>query len=134
MKVRGPVVNADLSPTILDITGEPKLPQDGISLLRVARNPARVDDRGVLLETFKNPRGAPAYTAIRTKRYRYEEWATGEEGLYDLALDPWELQSVHNDPRYARIKGILAAALAKLRNCQGAGCRVNVGELPAPGS
>jgi arylsulfatase A-like enzyme len=133
-KVRGPVVNADLAATILDVTGaKPTLPQDGISLVPAARKPSRLDGRGVLLETFTNPRGAPPYAAIRTQRYRYEAWRNGQEGLYDLALDPWELESAHNDPRYARIKGILAGALAKLQTCAGTGCRVNVGELPAPG-
>ncbi len=134
-KVRGPVVNADLAPTIEDITGAtPTLPQDGISLVGAARKPSSLDGRGILLETFPNPRGAPPYVAIRTQRYRYEAWDSGEEGLYDLAADPWELQSLDKDPRYAKIKAILASALAKLRDCKGASCQVNVGTLPAPGS
>jgi N-acetylglucosamine-6-sulfatase len=134
-KVTGPVVNADLAPTIEDITGaRPTLPQDGISLLPVARKPSRLNGRGVLLETFANPRGAPPYAAIRTKRYRYELWNSGEEGLYDLKLDPWELDSRHADPRYARIKAILAPALDKLKTCKGKRCRVDVGDLPEPGA
>jgi hypothetical protein len=92
-----------------------------------------LDGRGVLLEAFENPRGVPPYTAIRTERYRYEIAATaGSEGLYDLKLDPWELVSKHNDPRYAAIKRILIAKLAKLRNCRGVRCQVNVGRLPNP--
>ena len=134
-KVSGPVVNADLAPTIEDITGaSATLPQDGVSLLRAARKPSRLAGRGILLETFTNPRAAPPYAAIRTERYRYELWSDGQEGLYDLKRDPWELQSRQADPRYARIKAILAGALAKLKTCKGKGCRVNVGELPAPGA
>jgi N-acetylglucosamine-6-sulfatase len=132
--VRGPVVNADLTPTIEDITGvRPTLPQDGVSLVAAARRPSRLDGRGVLLETFPNPRGAPPYQSIRTERYRYDRYTTGDEQLYDLERDPYELESRHADPRYARIKAILARGLARLAACKGKGCRVDVGRLPAPG-
>jgi N-acetylglucosamine-6-sulfatase len=132
--VRGVTVNADLAPTIADIAGaKPRLPQDGISLVRAMRTPSMFEGRGVLLEAFENPRGAPPYTAIRTERYRYEIAETaGSEGLYDLKLDPWELESKHADPKYAAIKKILIAKLAKLVNCKGAKCQVDVGTLPNP--
>jgi len=67
--VRGPVVNADLAPTVLDLAGaRAGIPQDGLSLRRAARRPSRVARRGVLLETFTNPRGAPPYRSVRTAR------------------------------------------------------------------
>ena len=132
-KVRGVAVNADLASTIAAITGaEPKLPQDGLSLVRAARRPAVLKNRAVLLETFENPRGIPPYKAIRTKRYRYEVAENGLEGLYDLKLDPWELESKHDDPDYAEIKEILKRKLEALRDCRGRGCRVKVGPLPSP--
>ena len=131
--VSGVVVNADLAPTIEDITGaRPRLPQDGRSLVSAARKPSLLDGRGVLLETFENPRGVAPYTSIRTERYRYDVSADGYQGLYDLKRDPWELESKHDDPRYARIKAILSHRLALLRNCRGRSCRVNVGRLPEP--
>jgi N-acetylglucosamine-6-sulfatase len=131
--VRAPVVNADLAPTILDITGaKPKLAQDGISLLRALRTPSLLAGRGVLLETFENPRGVPPYTAIRTERYRLEVSEAGFTGLYDLKLDPWELESKHDDPRYDKIEAILRRKLAALTNCKGSKCRVDVGRLPEP--
>ena len=86
----------------------------------------------MLLERFKNPRNAPPYQSIRTQRYRYDRLSDGEESLYDLKLDPWELESKHADPRYAAIKAILAAKLKKLVGCRGAACQVNVGTLPEP--
>lgn len=133
--VKGVVVNADLAPTIAQIAGaKATLPQDGRSLVPVAHRPKLLDGRGVLLEAFDNPRGAPPYTAIRTQRYRYEKQVgTEAEELFDLQLDPWELQSVHADPRYAKIKAILIAGMEKLVDCQGRTCRVNVGKLPEPG-
>jgi arylsulfatase A-like enzyme len=132
--VKGVTVNADLAPTIEQITGaKPKLPQDGRSLVPVAKRPSLVDGRGVLLEAFENPRGAPPYHSIRTERYRYDVMGDGEESLYDLKVDPWEMESKHNDPRYAAIKAILAAKVKTLAGCHGAGCQVKVGTLPEPG-
>ena len=78
-------------------------------------------------------RARPTYTSIRTQRYRYELHDGGDEGLYDLEADPWELTSFHADPRYARIKAILRSKLAVLRTCGGRNCRVDVGRLPKPG-
>jgi N-acetylglucosamine-6-sulfatase len=133
--VRGAVANVDLAPTIEDITGaRPGLPQDGTSLLPAARRPSLLDGRGVLLETFPNPRSAPPYRSIRTERYRYDRYDDGSEQLYDLEADPWELRSRHADPRYAVVKSRLARALARLASCRGAGCRVHVGRLPEPRS
>jgi arylsulfatase A-like enzyme len=134
-KVGGVVVNADLAPTIAQIAGaKPGIPQDGRSLVPVARKPSLLAGRGVLLEIFENPRGAPPYKSIRTARYRYDlDDADGFEQLYDLKLDPWELESKHDDPAYAEIKAILAAKLPELVDCQGKTCQVDVGKLPAPG-
>ncbi len=134
-KVHGVVSNADLAPTILDIANaHPTLPEDGVSLLRAAGKPKRLRDRGVLIETFTNPRGVQPYKSIRTARYRYDVQEDGQEGLYDLKRDPWELQSVHNDPRYAEIKTILKRRLQRLISCKGETCRARFGPLPAPGS
>jgi arylsulfatase A-like enzyme len=131
--IKGVVVNADLAPTIAQIAGaQPTLPQDGRSLVPVARKPSLLAGRGVLLETFENPRGVQPYTSIRTQRYRYDVQQDGQEGFYDLKRDPWELTSVHNDERYAAIKAILKTKLAQLVDCKGKTCQVNVGPLPAP--
>jgi hypothetical protein len=106
-----------------------------MSLLDAANDPSKLENRGVLIETFTNPRNVPPYSAIRTERYRFEapKDDSGIEGLYDLALDPWELRSLDKDPRYARIKAILKAHLAKLNTCKGDSCRAPVPELPVPG-
>lgn len=131
--VSNPTVNADLTKTILALTGaKAELPQDGRSLRRIARHPDEARDRAVLIETFENPRGVPPYQAIRTRRYRYDETVGGITGLYDLKRDPWELESVHDDPRYAEIVDLLAAELDRLRDCRGSSCANSSVELPAP--
>ncbi|MFN8161916.1 MAG: sulfatase [Solirubrobacterales bacterium] len=133
-KVNGVVSNADLAPTIADLANvRPGLTEDGISLLKAVHDRRRyLRNRGVLIQTFPNPR-APAYESIRTARYRYDVQVDGQEGLYDLKRDPWELQSVHDDPRYAEIKAILKRRLARLSDCKGETCRKPFGPLPAPG-
>jgi N-acetylglucosamine-6-sulfatase len=134
--VRGVASNADLAPTILDLAGaRATLPQDGVSLLKAARDPSRLGRRGVLIQTAANPRNVPPYAAIRTQRYRYETTTDGSgvEGLYDLQRDPWELESKHDDPGYARVKAILITALGRLRTCSGTSCHARVPRLPEPG-
>jgi arylsulfatase A-like enzyme len=111
------VMNVDLAPTVLDAANvKPGLVVDGRSLLPLARDRLADDGRDVLLET-------PQYSAIRTDRYKYVEYRTGERELYDLKTDPNELQSRQDDPALARIRGELARRLAALRSCKGAACR-----------
>jgi arylsulfatase A-like enzyme len=133
-KVDGVTVNADLAPTILRLAGaKGTLPRDGVSLLRAAQHPDSLDGRGVLIETASNPRGVPPYKSIRTERYRLDVTAGGAfEGLFDLKRDPWELQSVHDDPRYAQIHDILSTALDQLATCSGKSCHLDLGKLPKP--
>ncbi len=133
--VRAPTSNADLASTILDIAGasdEATLPQDGRSLLPVAKRPKDFQDRAVLIETFDNPRAIPPYASVRTRRYRYDVDVTGRANMFDLKRDPWELQSVHDDPRYAAIAAILSAEVQRLKSCSGVDCRKTSVELPAP--
>jgi len=111
------VVNADVAATILDAANaRAGRPLDGRSLLPLARDVRRRLGRDILLETSN-------YSAIRTPRFKYVEYRTGEQELYDLARDPYELTSRHADPALAGIKAELARRLAKLRTCRGAACR-----------
>jgi arylsulfatase A-like enzyme len=70
--------------------------------------------------------------AIRTERYLYAEYNTGERELYDLQNDPFELQSLQDDPAYASVESALADRLHDLETCAGASCRVQEPEPPAP--
>jgi N-acetylglucosamine-6-sulfatase len=77
-------------------------------------------------------RGAeiPDYDGVRTSRYTYVEYATGERELYDLRHDPDE---VHNlaGTRPA-LEHRLAGEIALLHRCGGRGCR-RVEDRPVPG-
>lgn len=70
-----------------------------------------------------------AYESIRTDRYLYTRYGTGERELYDLRNDPHELTSRHNDPRYARVLSYLDDELNGLQSCVGRTC---LRPLPAP--
>ena len=112
-------INADLAPTIVDVANaNPGLVMDGRSLIPVAQQPGIEQGRELLIEQ-------PSFEAIRTERYKYAEYSTGEKELYDLQKDPFELQSRHNDPVYASVEAELAARLHELQNCAGASCRTN---------
>ena len=123
------VGNIDLAPTIAAIAGaEPTIEVDGRSLLPLAANPEAPSGRALLIESLVRDEltfyGYP-YAAIRDGHFKYIRFDNGEEELYNLARDPYELQSLADDPAYAERKRSLAAALEQLRDCRGRGCDVS---------
>jgi len=110
------VANVDLAPTFLHVAGAtPGRPQDGRPLIQLAANPAVAQGRPILLEGA--PRSQAALTtAVRTPRYQYTEVVNGEVELYDLRIDPDQLDSRHDDPAYAGIRAELADLLETLRS------------------
>lgn len=122
------VSNADVAPTILAAARvAPGRVQDGQSLLPLLADPSIEWGRDILFErgpgvaTFDStvPR---LFTAIRTPRFVYAEHASGERELYDLVLDPYQLDNRAGHPAYAALEPDLAARLAALRDCAGAAC------------
>jgi len=64
----------------------------------------------------------PEYAALRTARYLYVEYVTGERQLYDLRKDPDELHNLAATASADLLAG-LATRLAQLRACGGVTCR-----------
>jgi N-acetylglucosamine-6-sulfatase len=124
-RLEQPVVNADLAPTIVDVADANvgRVP-DGRSLLPVLADIDLQWGRDILLERGPGASavGARIYTAIRTPRFLYTEYSTGERELYDLVADPDELLNRHGDPELASIEAELARRLASLQNCVGVQC------------
>jgi N-acetylglucosamine-6-sulfatase len=115
------VANIDLAPTIVDAADATAgRVMDGRSLLPLLRNPALRPGRDLLIE--RTP-GRGDFRAVRTPRYLFARYANGERELYDLARDPYELQSRHRIPAYRAVRRDLAERLAHLRRCSGANCR-----------
>jgi arylsulfatase A-like enzyme len=89
-------IDLDLAPTILELAGLPAR-GDGASLLPILRDPAAAWRQQVFLEGF-GIRGVPPWAAVRSRRFKYVEYADGQRELYDLERDPFELASRHGDP------------------------------------
>ena len=116
------VANVDTAATIVDAANiKPSRTLDGRSLLPFGKNARLNWQRDILLETGGG--GSNRYSAIRTHRYLYAEYANGDRELYDLQADPQQLTSRHADPAMASARDQLAARLAQLRSCKGAACR-----------
>ncbi len=148
------VGNIDLAPTILELAGAtPGRAIDGESLVRYAQKPRHRRDRSLALESdFDAVGGTPAliipayhqgvhvyYDGIRTRRYKYVHWfrdvdgnPANEEELYDLAADPYELESLHDSPRHAALKRALARELETFKDCAGRDCRRAFDPPPVP--
>ncbi len=133
------VGNVDLAPTIAGLAGaRPGRSLDGRSLLPFARHPRRCSRRALLHETGgrhfvrrrdQDAAGVPAvrrvlsYRGVRTRRWLYVEYRSGERELYDLRRDPHELRSLHADPGKRRVLHDLHVTLRRLAHCRGPGCR-----------
>jgi N-acetylglucosamine-6-sulfatase len=67
----------------------------------------------------------PTYRSIRTDTHKYIRWlSTGEEEVYDLVNDPYELNNLTRvDPGgVAVLRSQLSAMLNAERGCAGAEC------------
>jgi N-acetylglucosamine-6-sulfatase len=131
-----PVANVDLAPTIVDFAdAKAKRKMDGRSLVPLMDDGLFSPGRSIVLEAFFNaddpdedPETPPTnYQAVRTDRYLYARYGTGEQELYDLQIDPYELQSRHNDPSYGTVRASLDRLLAEMKNCAGGVCRSRPG-------
>ncbi|MDQ3663218.1 MAG: sulfatase-like hydrolase/transferase, partial [Actinomycetota bacterium] len=124
-----PVGTIDLAPTITDAAGiTPSAVVDGRSLLPLASSGAVGTHRTMLLELGQAPHGPNTwptafYTGVRTQRWVYLEYGTGERELYNQARDPHQLRSKHADPDLRDVERQLARALDRLRDCGGRSCR-----------
>jgi len=66
----------------------------------------------------------PAYRGIRTPEYLYVEYINGEKELYDLRIDPYQLNNLAAKADPARLKE-LSARLLELKTCTAEKCRVS---------
>lgn len=146
--VRGPGIPAgatntetvtlvDLATTILDwADAQPSgaRPSDGLSLLDTA---ALAERDTVLIQAGDGERDSDhgwRYRGVLTDRYLYATHP-GDPSvglLFDREVDPWALDNVYGDPRYAAVQAELHRRLAVLRDCSGAECNQHFGDVPAP--
>ena len=143
--MRGPTVPAgvrrdetvglvDLAPTIAAVGGaNPGLRVDGRNLLPVASG-EKPGWETMLVQAGPRNSQTPGwfFRGVRTDRYTYLAYGTGEVELYDRRRDPFQLHNVAGDPAYARTQAELRRRLLALRDCAGAQCRQTFGPVPPP--
>ena len=139
-------LNIDLAPTFAEIAGvAPPAFVDGRSLLPLLDDPQQPWRHAFLIERrqleehfikYAERHGVSAeelhrhayLDGLRTARWTYVEYGSGERELYDLAADPHQL-----DNRIERAEPELVAALAwrlgELAGCAGQSCR-DLEDLP----
>jgi arylsulfatase A-like enzyme len=105
-------LNVDLAPTVAKAAGVAAPPTEGSSLLPLLRDPGAPWRTDFLIEHLEGTNPVPTYCAIRSERWKYVRYATGEEELYDLVGDPFELENLSADPARA---GVLERLRARLR-------------------
>lgn len=142
-----PVTTMDLTATIADVAGvNRRFPYalDGKSVWPTVRHGDRGWDRPVLTEalyvvndgqlrSWSPPGGEPflderGAIGIRTARYKLIRYNGDSTELYDLATDPNELTSLHDDPAYDAIQRGLMELWWQYKDCTGAACAA-----PLPG-
>ncbi|MFI6920319.1 sulfatase [Nonomuraea spiralis] len=121
----------DIAPTIAELGGA-VVPDfaEGRSLVSLLHGKPPAQWRKNVLVEFNRPlnrsSGAqtpvPAYQALRTERYTYVKYDTGERQLYDLTVDPYQLDNLAATAAPALLLG-LDTRLEAMRACSGGGCR-----------
>jgi arylsulfatase A-like enzyme len=115
----------DVTATILDAAGAaPGLVQDGVPLTD-AIGGVSPHDRPVPIRASVDIASRQRFRGVRTARWAY--WrltASGEEELYDLRADPWQLDNLAGRPALADIQRQLVALTDVVQTCRGDGCRI----------
>jgi arylsulfatase A-like enzyme len=106
------VSTVDLAPTIAELAGVEPPPVAGTSLVRLLRTGRDATlPREVYAEWVGEGLPVPGWWALRTPGFAYVELTTGERELYALREDPFELENVVDEPRFAAVVERLSAAL-----------------------
>ena len=130
-EVSEPVSNIDFAPTIVELAGaDAGLEMDGRSLLPFADEPTTTADRPILIENGPGNRVVAHYEGVRTRRYTYVEYETGERELYDLVRDPIQADNLAGRPEMAAVEAQLAALVGELQGCAGSSCQVEAPVFP----
>lgn len=110
--------NVDLASTIAELAGAtPTLPQDGRSLVPLLEGGSPPWREEVLLRWARTSTAVTPYWGIRTARYTYVEYESGEKELYDLdpAVDPYQMTNQADQPLFSVVQADLARRLEAIK-------------------
>lgn len=105
-------ISLDLAATVQDLAGL-TLEGEGLSLLPALCEGEDPGREALLLQAWRGD--SPAWSGLVTADDKVVELATGELEYYDLALDPYEEESLHADPARSERMEELLALLAEQR-------------------
>ena len=114
------VLNTDYAETWAEMAGA-TFDGDGRSLVPLLKGDSPSWRSSILLEGFYTKEPPPPYSAIRTKTQKYVEYSGAETELYDLPIDPYELENV-SDTADSALVADLKRKLDALRSCAGQAC------------
>jgi arylsulfatase A-like enzyme len=127
---QSPISTVDVTASIIDLAGAQALPaMDGASKVPVFAHdqPWTVP---VVTEGLQHlPRLKASFPkglteeGLRTGRYAFFRYSTGEGELYDLFHDPLELRSKYDDPAYASVRHDLTRLWREYRLCVASACQ-----------
>ena len=110
----------DIAPTIAEIAGvAPRQRTDGRSLVPLLTGEADSLHRPILLRHVKYPRVAPSFWGVRTERWTYVEYESGERELYDDGRDRAQLHNLAGRPGYEATETELSETIRELRESGG---------------
>jgi arylsulfatase A-like enzyme len=125
-----PTQNVDLAPTIVSIAQAiPGREPDGIALLDVIERPQHYAKRPLYVASGPSEatslRGLgyyPVYFGVQAPGLSYIRWANGDEELYDLVEDPYQVSNAVQDSHYRTEKRDLSDLASAFVNCSGDAC------------
>jgi arylsulfatase A-like enzyme len=132
-------LNIDLAPTIAEAAGVAHPPTDGVSLLPILAGERSSWRSDFLIEHMEGTNPIPTYCAVRSQRWIYVRYSTGEEELYDLAADPFQLENLAGAPsahsvledRRARLRALCSPVPPGFEDRAGTSVPLAVGVLVA---
>jgi arylsulfatase A-like enzyme len=89
----------DIAPTFAQLAGVDAPGSEGRSLLPLLSGAPTAWREDFLVEHGQTY--VPSYCAVRDRDHTYTQYQGGEEELYDLVADPYELRNRANDPEHA---------------------------------
>lgn len=112
------IQNIDYAPTFMDAAGLP-VPDEvqGESLLPVFKGGAKDWRQSVYYAYYElGEHNVPQHFGVRTGTHKlFHIPETGEWQMFDLAKDPNEMKSVHDNPEYAAARAGLTKEYERLR-------------------